>query len=64
MNVQAYLDRINYRGSLDRSIETLSALQLAHLHAVPFENLSIHNDEPIILEERLLFDKVIKRRRG
>ena len=64
MDVTAYLDRINYRGSLLPTAETLRALQVAHLLAVPFENLSIHSGEPIILEDDALFDKVVKRKRG
>jgi N-hydroxyarylamine O-acetyltransferase len=37
---------------------------LAHLLTVPFENLSIHYGEPIVLDEEVLFDKVVRRRRG
>jgi N-hydroxyarylamine O-acetyltransferase len=64
MNVTAYLNRINYRGSLAPNAETLRALQLAHLLAVPFENLSIHAGEPIVLEEDALFTKIVDNRRG
>ena len=64
MNVTAYLNRINYRGSLAPTAETLRALQVAHLRAVPFENLSIHAGEPIVLEEDALFTKIVDRRRG
>ena len=64
MNVDAYLKRINYTGSLERTPETLRALQLAHLLAVPFENLSIHSNEPIVLNEDALFSKIIDNRRG
>lgn len=64
MNVQAYLDRIGYRGSLAPTAETLRALQVAHLQTVPFENLSIHAAQPIVLDEEALFDKVVTRRRG
>ena len=64
MDIAAYLERINYRGSQAPTPETLRALQEAHLLAVPFENLSIHNGQRIILEEEALFDKVITRRRG
>ena len=64
MNIEAYLKRINYRGSLEPTAETLRALQVAHLRAVPFENLSIHADEPIVLEENALFEKIVDRRRG
>jgi N-hydroxyarylamine O-acetyltransferase len=64
MNVQTYLERIDYQGSLEPVAETLRDLQIAHLLAVPFENLSIHNHEPIVLDDEALFDKVVKRRRG
>jgi N-hydroxyarylamine O-acetyltransferase len=63
-NVQAYLDRIGYRGSLAPAPETLRALHVAHLQAVPFENLSIHAGQPIVLTEEALFEKVVVRRRG
>jgi N-hydroxyarylamine O-acetyltransferase len=37
---------------------------LAHLLAVPFENLSIHRGERIFLEDQALFEKIVRRRRG
>jgi N-hydroxyarylamine O-acetyltransferase len=64
LDVAAYLERINYRGSQAPTAETLRALQGAHLLSVPFENLSIHSGQRIILEEEALFDKVVTRRRG
>jgi N-hydroxyarylamine O-acetyltransferase len=64
VNIKAYLERINYHGSLAPDAETLRALQLAHLQAVPFENLSIHNHEPIVLNNEALFTKIVERRRG
>ncbi|HBL31564.1 MAG TPA: acetyltransferase [Acidobacteria bacterium] len=64
MDVSAYLDRIGYRGSLAPSPATLQALQEAHLLRVPFENLSIHAGQPIVLDLDALFDKVVTRRRG
>lgn len=64
MDVEAYLERINYRDSLSPTAETLKQLQLAHLFAVPFENLSIHSREPIVLNDQALFEKIVRRRRG
>ncbi|HEX6731508.1 MAG TPA: arylamine N-acetyltransferase [Pyrinomonadaceae bacterium] len=64
MDTAAYLKRINYAGSLDPTTETLRQLQLAHLLSVPFENLSIHSGEPIILDDDALFNKIVVRRRG
>ena len=64
MNIDAYLQRINYRGSREATADTLRQLQLAHLLAVPFENLSIHYGEPIVLDDEALFQKIVIRRRG
>ena len=64
MNIKAYLERIDYQGSLAPTAETLRELQVAHLLAVPFENLSIHAGEPIVLEDEALFAKIVGRRRG
>jgi N-hydroxyarylamine O-acetyltransferase len=64
LNIKAYLERINYHGSLAPTAETLRELQVAHLLAVPFENLSIHAGQPIVLEDEALFTKIVERRRG
>jgi N-hydroxyarylamine O-acetyltransferase len=64
MNLQAYLQRINYAGPLDPSIETLAGLHQAHLLAVPFENLDIHLGRPIIPDEAAFFRKIVEERRG
>lgn len=64
MNVDAYLKRLDYRGSRTPSLATLRGLHVAHLMTVPFENLSIHNQEPIILDDEALFEKIVARRRG
>lgn len=64
MDVDAYLHRINYRGSLAATAQTLRDLQIAHLLTVPFENLSIHSGEHIILDDDALFEKIVLRRRG
>ncbi len=64
VDVQAYLERINYQGSTDPTLETLCAVHRAHMLAVPFENLDIPLRQPIVLDEELLFDKIVNRRRG
>lgn len=64
MDTKAYLKRINHHGSITPSAETLRELQLAHLLAVPFENLSIHAKQPIVLADEALFTKIVERRRG
>ena len=64
MKIKAYIERINYKESLQPTVETLRGLQLAHLQTVPFENLSIHAKEPIILHEESLYEKIVMRKHG
>lgn len=63
-HVAQYLDRIGIRGDIVPDRATLRDLHAAHLRSVPFENLSIHLGEPISLDPRDLFDKIVGRRRG
>ena len=64
MDIQAYLKHINYDGPTSWTSDTLRRLQVAHLQTVPFENLSIHTGEPIVLADDALFTKIVERRRG
>ncbi|MFN2491526.1 MAG: arylamine N-acetyltransferase [Pyrinomonadaceae bacterium] len=64
MDIASYLKRIAYNGPITPTAEALRNLHLAHLLTVPFENLSIHSGQPIILEDEALFDKIVTRRRG
>jgi N-hydroxyarylamine O-acetyltransferase len=64
MDIQTYFQRINYHGPLAPTDETLRELHVAHLLAVPFENLNIGLGWPIVLDEAALFEKIVVRRRG
>lgn len=64
VNASAYLERIKYAGPSRPTADTLRKLQIAHLMSVPFENLSIHAGEPIVLDDEALFEKIVARRRG
>jgi len=46
------------------SLALLRTLHEAHMLAVPFENLSIHYGQPIVLRNEQLYDKIVLRRRG
>ncbi len=63
MDVDAYLARLAYAGPSSPSSATLTALHLAHLFNVPFENLDVGR-RPIVLDEAALFEKIVQRRRG
>ncbi|MFG2605721.1 arylamine N-acetyltransferase [Streptomyces sp. NPDC048514] len=60
----AYLLRLGAARPQRPTSEALRELHLRHLRTVPFENLSIHLGEEIVLEEKRLLDKVTGSRRG
>jgi N-hydroxyarylamine O-acetyltransferase len=64
MDVEQYLRRIAYDGPLRPSVAVLRALHRQHLFTVPFENLDIALRNPIVLDVALLYDKIVRRRRG
>jgi len=59
-----YLQRIGAERPSAPTPEALRDLHAHHQLAVPFENLSIHLGEPIVLDEDSLFDKIVLRWRG
>ncbi|MCX3286365.1 arylamine N-acetyltransferase [Streptomyces sp. NEAU-H22] len=62
--VDAYLRRLGAEHPAWPTVDALRELHLRHLRTVPFENLSIHLGEEIVLEEKHLLDKVVGARRG
>ncbi|MFF8678153.1 arylamine N-acetyltransferase [Streptomyces sp. NPDC015237] len=62
--VDAYLRRLGAEHPARPTLDALRALHLLHLRTVPFENLSVHLGEEIVLEEGRLLDKVVGGRRG
>lgn len=61
---EAYLERIGATRPARADAAALRELQLRHLMTVPFENLSVHLGEDIVLEEKALVDKVVTEHRG
>ncbi|MEU0128867.1 arylamine N-acetyltransferase [Streptomyces sp. NPDC006289] len=62
--VDAYLERIGATRPVRPDAKALRELQLRHLMTVPFENLSIHLGQDIVLDEEKLIDKIVTDRRG
>src|SRR5512138_521704 len=60
----AYLARLELDRPSRLDADVLALLQERHLRTIPFENLDIHLDAPIQLDEAALFDKIVTRRRG
>ena len=64
--INAYLSRISVTAELDPAptIEDLRMLQTKHLLSVPFENLDIHWNRPIVLDTERFYEKIVLNRRG
>ena len=64
MELEAYFERVGYRGPREACLAALSALTEAHTQAIPFENLDVLLGRPIQLEPEALFQKLVRERRG
>src|SRR5688572_18999132 len=64
MNLAPCFERIAYTGSNSPTLENLRQIHRAHLLAIPFENLNIHIPREIVLDEDLLFAKIVNEKRG
>ncbi len=64
MDINAYLERINYTGSLGATKQTLHALHRQHLLTIPYENLDIHLGRRLELNEAHIFNKLVLEKRG
>ncbi|MFJ5207300.1 arylamine N-acetyltransferase family protein [Streptomyces nigra] len=64
VEIDAYLSRLGAERPARPTADALRELHLRHLRTVPFENLSIHLGEEIVLEEKRLVDKVVGAGRG
>ncbi|MFD3735893.1 arylamine N-acetyltransferase [Streptomyces sp. NPDC058632] len=62
--VDAYLRRLGVGRPARPTADALRELHLRHLRTVPFENLSVHLGEEIVLDGKRLLDKVVGGRRG
>ncbi|MEU9410549.1 arylamine N-acetyltransferase [Streptomyces sp. NPDC048281] len=62
--IDAYLRRLGAARPARPTADALRDLHLRHLRTVPFENLSIHLGEEIVLAEERLLEKVVGAGRG
>ncbi len=63
-DVQAYLNRIEIDAPAGVGLDALTRLQLAHLQAVPFENLAIFAGRSVTTDNGWTFSKVVDQVRG
>ena len=64
LSVPAYLARIRYNGPTSLTPDTLCGIHRAHLLAVPFENLDIHQKRRISIDQDAFVHKIVEERRG
>ncbi len=64
MDLHAYLQRINYSGPVDVSLETLRQIHHQHLLHIPYENLDVQLRQPLDLDPQRIFNKLVTARRG
>jgi N-hydroxyarylamine O-acetyltransferase len=64
LDLEAYLDRVEYTGSRQLTLDVLRDLHLAHATHIPFENLDVVLGRPIRLDLPGLQAKMVHGRRG
>jgi N-hydroxyarylamine O-acetyltransferase len=64
LDLDAYLERIGYRGPVEPTRGVLDELHLGHVTKIPFENLDILLGRPIRLDLESLQHKLVQGRRG
>ncbi|XP_037609285.1 arylamine N-acetyltransferase, pineal gland isozyme NAT-10-like [Sebastes umbrosus] len=65
MNLEEYFKRIGVHGSFDKlDIATLKLIHKQHVMSIPFEDLSIHCGERIIMDLDVIFNKMVRSSRG
>ena len=62
--LDGYLARIGYSGSLHRDLATIAGLVRAHVQAIAFENIDVQLGQPLDTDPQAAFAKLVKRRRG
>ena len=64
INLNAYFERIGYKGNVDPTLETLKAIILQHTASIPFENLNPLLRWPVKLDLESLQQKIVLDKRG
>ncbi len=64
IDLATYFSRIGFGGTPRPDFETLEAIQWGHSSNIPFENLSVLRDLPILLDEESLHAKLVQRGEG
>lgn len=65
MKLNEYFQKIGFQGSFEKlDLATLNLIHKRHVMSIPFENLSIHCGERIIMDQEVIFNKIVRSNRG
>ena len=64
MQLETYLQRIQYHGALEPTLTVINALQEAHLNSISYENLDIHLGCKLPLGLAQSYQKIVLEQRG
>lgn len=64
MDLEQYLERINWSFETAPTLDVLGAMMRAHNHTIAFENLDVQLGRPVTTDVEQAWDKLITRRRG
>jgi N-hydroxyarylamine O-acetyltransferase len=64
MELSKYFERVGYGGDAAPTLETLTELHMAHVFAIPFENLDVFYGRPVSLAPEALWRKLVQDGRG
>lgn len=64
LDVDAYLRRIQYTGSVRPNLENLNALVHAHVERIPFENVDVFLGQPLDVAPMAIRRKILEQGRG
>jgi N-hydroxyarylamine O-acetyltransferase len=64
MDINRYLERIKIEERKEPDLPFLERLMWHHLKTIPFENLDILRETPIILDLDRIYEKIVNRKRG
>lgn len=64
IQIEQYLKKLNFQGTICNSQETLNNLQGLHYTHIPYENFDILNGLELSLDTEILYQKIICNHRG
>lgn len=64
MEIEAYLERIRFKGEARVDLATLKKLHRQHLLSIPYENLDVQLGRKLDLDQQRIYSKIVDQGRG